>query len=714
MHGSHVLVELVVILGAAGLTTILFSLLHLPVALGYILAGLVIGPHVTIVPVVADPGLVHTLSELGVILLMFSIGLEFSIRSIARAGVATAATALFEVALMVTLGYLMGRLLGWTQTEALFAGAAVGISSTMLVARAFEELSIGSDLKSIVYSVLVFEDLIAIVLLAILTGVAQGRGLSSTELAMTLGKLTGFLVAMMVLGLLVVPRVVRLVAERGRPETLLVSSLAICFGMSGLAEYAGFSVALGAFLAGVLVAESGKAAEVEALIHPFRDVFAAVFFVSVGMTIDPGQVAAHPIPVVALTLLVIVGKTLGVSIGGFLAGQGVYRSVRAGLTLTQVGEFSFILVTVGVKAKVVGEHLFPVLVAASCFTAFTTPWMIRSSDRTARWLDHHLPKPLTTLVTLYEGWIASLSKAKTAQASGTQSLGRRLRRPLAVLLADAVGFVAVVISIPTFKTRLARIVSDAAQLDERLSEIIVVGGAAALAALFLLGVIRRVLSLALLLAREVIPSRPSGELDMGAAPRRALRWTLSLGLALLIGVPIAAITQPFVPGGPAVIGAFAAFIILAARRAIRDLDGHVRAGSALIVEVLARQAAAGADQPPSDPEPTEMLHQASALLPGITELTPVTLTPTCRATGKTLANLDLRARTGATVLALRRDGVATAQPSPHEPLRVGDVLALTGSAESVAAALIELTSSEEPLRDGTPARHVAAQPPPHP
>lgn len=701
MHGSHVLVELVVILGVAALTTILFSVLRLPVALGYILAGLAIGPHVPI-PIVASPALVATLSELGVILLMFSIGLEFSIRSIARAGLATAATALFEVALMVSLGYLVARLLGWSQTESLFAGAAVGISSTMLVARAFEELGIGSDLRSVVYSILVFEDLIAIVLLAVLTGVASGRGLSSMELVVTLGQLAGFLVAMMALGLLVVPRLVRMIAERGRPETLLISSLAICFGMAAIAELSGFSVALGAFLAGVLVAESGKSHQVEELIHPFRDVFAAIFFVSVGMTIDPSQVAAHPVPVVVLALLVIVGKTLGVSIGGFLAGQGVYRSVRAGLTLTQVGEFSFILIGVGVNAGVVGAHLLPVVVAASCFTAFTTPWMIRSSDRMARWLDHHLPKPLATLVTLYEGWIARLGA--DAATPGVPSLRRRVRRTVVILLADAVMFTVVVIGIPTFGPRLALQLATAAQLEEKLAAVIVVGSAAALAGLFLLGVIRRVLGLALMLSREVIPAKPEGEMDLGAAPRRALRITLSLGIALLLGVPIAAVTQPFVPGSPAVIIALAAFIALAARRAIRDLDGHVRAGSALIVEVLARQAGAGVDAPASDPEPSSTLHQASSMLPGITELTPITLTESCRATGKTLADLDLRARTGATVLALRRDGVATAQPSPHEALRVGDVLALTGSAEAVAAATIELTSSQEPVRDG---RHPA-------
>ncbi len=694
MHGSHIIVELVVILGVAAATTILFSILRLPVALGYILAGLAIGPHVPI-PVVANASLVAVLSELGVILLMFSIGLEFSIRSIARAGVATAATALFEVALMVSLGYLAGRLLGWGQTESLFTGAAVGISSTMLVARAFEELKVGSDLRSIVYSVLVFEDLIAIVLLAVLTGVASGRGLSSLELVITLGKLAGFLVGMMVAGLLVVPRMVRLIAERGRPETLLISALAICFGMAALAEQSGFSVALGAFLAGVLVAESGKAHDVEGLIHPFRDAFAAVFFVSVGMTIDPGQVVAHPLPVLVLSALVIAGKTLGVSIGGFLAGQGVYRSVRAGLTLTQVGEFSFILISVGASAGVVGKQLFPVVVAVSCLTAFTTPWMIQASDKTARWLDHHLPKPLATLVTLYEGWIARLSAP--SQAPGQRSLARRVRRPVIILLADALAFVCVVIGIPTFGPWLATSLGAALQLDDFYAGALVVIGAGALAGLFLLGVIRRVLSLALTLSREVIPAKPEGELDLGAAPRRAMRVTLSLGLALLIGVPMVAVTQPFVPGSPAVIVALIAFIALAARRAIRDLEGHVRAGSALIVEVLARQAGADHGAAASDPEPQEMLHQASSMLPGITELTPVTLHADSHATGRTLASLDLRAKTGATVLALRRDGVATAQPSPHEPLRAGDVLALTGSAEAVAAAQLELTGLPSPL-----------------
>lgn len=686
MHGSRILIELVIILGTAAGTTVLFSVLRLPVALGYILAGLAIGPHVP-VPIVANHELVAVLSELGVILLMFSIGLEFSIRSIARAGGGAAATVLFEVALMIALGYLVASLFSFTSVEALFIGVGLAIASTMLVVRSFDELGTGGEVRRTVYPLLVFEDLLSIVLLAVMAAVASGRGLSTLALLSTLGQLAGFLLAMLGVGLLVVPRAMRLIATRGRPETLLITSLALCFAMAALAERAGFSVALGALLAGLLIAESGKAHAVEGLIHPFRDAFAAVFFVSVGMSIDPAQMVRHPAPTLALAAMVLVGKSLGVAVGGFLAGQGIYRSVRAGLTLTPVGEFAFILAAVGVRAGAVGASVLPVLVAVSCLTAFSAPWIVRRSDTIARWIDHHLPKPLTTLVSLYEGWIARLG------AGGGDSLLRRLRRPVLVLVADAAALVAVGVGAPTLGPAAAAHLGRALHLDERVAALVVLGLAAALAGLFLVAVTRQVLRLAQTLAREVIPVRAEGELDLGSAPRQALRWTLSLGLALLVGVPIAAITQPFVPGGPAVLVAVAGAIGVAAWRAIRTLDGHVRAGSALIVEVLARQTTSGAEE-----APTQLaLEEAAQLLPGITELSSVELPPHSRAAGRSLAELDLRARTGATVLAIRRGGQATAQPSPHRALEAGDVLALTGSAEAVAQAIAELTAPAQEL-----------------
>src|SRR5687767_14852485 len=277
---EHVLIELVVVLGTAAIVTILFQALRLPVVLGYVLAGLLIGPHVP-VPLVANPGLVHVLSLLGVILLMFTIGLELPLTTIARVGVPAAMTALFEVGLVIAIGTLVATVVGFSGSTAVFVGACLGISSTMLVAKAFEELKWKGGFTEVVFAVLVFEDLIAILLLAIVAGVASGSGLDAPELAKMLAKLAGFLVLMLVGGLLIVPRAIRWIASRARTETLAISALAVCFGMSALAAYANYSVALGAFVAGVLIAESGRGHDVFELVKPFRDVFAMVFFVSV-------------------------------------------------------------------------------------------------------------------------------------------------------------------------------------------------------------------------------------------------------------------------------------------------------------------------------------------------------------------------------------------------------------------------------------------------
>ncbi|MEZ4454083.1 MAG: cation:proton antiporter [Nannocystaceae bacterium] len=345
----HFLDDLMIILGVSAIFTVVFQKLRQPLVLGYILAGLAVGEHTPGVRV-HDEALVHALSELGVILLMFSIGIEFSIRKIARIGLTAGLTALLEVGLMISLGYLVGQLFGWTDLESLFAGACLGISSTMLVAKAFEEKKLKGGFTEVVFAVLVFEDMIAILLLAILTAVASGNGMSPYDFAITVGKLLGFLGVLLVGGLLIVPRLLRLVAALGQPETLLVASVSVCFAMAVLAEKAGYSVALGAFLGGLLISESGHGHKVEHELRPLRDVFAAIFFVSVGMTIDPRLVAENWLPVVVLTAVVLAGKTAGVSLGSFLTGSSLRTSVRSRMSLAQIGEFSFIIATLGMTA----------------------------------------------------------------------------------------------------------------------------------------------------------------------------------------------------------------------------------------------------------------------------------------------------------------------------------------------------------------------------
>ncbi|HEU0036643.1 MAG TPA: cation:proton antiporter [Kofleriaceae bacterium] len=659
MSGSHVLVELVIVLGTAALVTVVFQTLRLPVVLGYVLAGLLIGPHVP-VPLVANAELVHVLSELGVILLMFTIGLELRLSTIARIGLPAALTAIFEVGLVIAIGTLVARLVGFSAGSAVFAGACLGISSTMLVAKAFEELGWKGGFTEIVFAILVFEDLIAILLLAILAGVASGAGLDAKSLVLLIAKLAGFLALMLVGGLLVVPRLIRLIATRARTETLLIAALAICFGMSALAASAGYSVALGAFVAGILIAESGKHHEVFDLVKPFRDVFAMVFFVSVGMTIEPAELVVEWHRIALFTVVVLVGKPLGVSIAVFLAGHGVRPAVRAGLSLAQIGELSFVIA--GVVPATGNADLLAIAVGIACATTLTSPILIRNSEPISAWVAARLPKRIATFVSFYDSWFVRLRQRERRG-------WRRYRRPIAVLLVDAAVIIAVAISAAT----LGPDVLERAGIDGGVAIALLVGSAALIMLPFAISLIRGVSVIARRLAAEVIPLQPDAGVDLGRAPRRALVVTFELAMALAITIPIVAAIQPFVPGSPIIVLVVVLVLLAILRRTIADFEGHVRAGSELLLELL------------QQPEPPPIA-QVDALLPGFSGLASVKLDDRSPVLGRSLAELDLRARTGATVLAIARGDHGLATPSPTEPLRAGDVLALTGSDEAIAAA----------------------------
>ena len=670
MTGSRVLVELVVVLGTAAVVTVVFQALRLPVVLGYVLAGLLIGPHVP-VPLVASASLVHLLSELGVILLMFTIGTELQLSTLVRVGLPAALTALFEVALAIALGTLVATALGYPPIQAFFAGACMGISSTMLVAKAFEERGWKGGFTDIVFAVLVFEDVIAILLLAILTGVSSGSGLDGPELLLLIGRLAGFLVLLLAGGLLIVPRAVRWIAARSRSETLMIIALAVCFGASALADHAGYSVALGAFIAGLLIAESGRGHDVFELVRPFRDVFAMVFFVSVGMSIDPAGLVSELPAILLFTLTVLVSKPIGISLGLFLGGHGVRPAVRAGLSLAQIGELAFVIAGVGVTSGAVPSSLLAIAVGVSCLTTLTSGISIARSDEIAGWVAGRLPARLGLFVSFYEAWLGRL------RARDHATPWRRLRRPILVLVVDTGVVITIVIAAATLAPRFALEVG----LTGTPARVAIVALAAAVATPFLVSLVRRIVVISRLLALEIIPASDA-TLDLGRAPRRAMLAVFELGLGLLVVVPVVAATQPFVPGGPIVIGVVVLGLVLVARRSLRDFDGHVRAGSELILELLSR---------PREAQ-RAALGEVEHVLPGFGGLASITLTSTSPAVGRSLADLDLRAQTGATVLAIARGGGGMASPSPTEPLRVGDALALAGSAEAISAArdLLEL------------------------
>jgi monovalent cation:H+ antiporter-2, CPA2 family len=433
----------------------------------------------------------------------------------------------------------------------------------------------------------------------------------------------------------------------------------------------------------MLIAESGKGREVDVLIRPFRDIFAAIFFISIGMTIAPVEIAAHWPAAVFVAVLLVTGKTLGLSLSAFLTGNGLRRAVQSGLSLSQIGEFAFIVVAVGISTGVVRGFLLPVVVGASCITAITGSWQIRASGRFASWIDSHLPKPMQTFVSFYESWIVRLHS--TAQP---HSIWRVLRRPLALLVVDTVAVAAIVIAASATHDQIVDKLVDSIGVDPRLAFAIVIGVATAASALFAIGIARGAVRLAWVLAAVIIPGRAGSDgdvkVDLGHAPRRALVMTLELAIVLTLGLPLAVIVQPLVPGGGVIVIGVIVVLALATRRSITDFDRHVHAGSSLIVEVLSRQG--------SDHEPPQ-LAEVSAMLPGFGDLSTIVLAIDARAVGKTLSELDLRANTGASVLAITREGGGTANPSPTEPLCAGDVLAMAGSAEAIAAARELLTAA---------------------
>ncbi|MGH7689982.1 MAG: cation:proton antiporter, partial [Gemmatimonadaceae bacterium] len=396
MHAAPLFLQsLALVFCVAAVTTVLFQRLGQPVVFGYLLAGMILGPHVP-VPVAVDSSTAQTLSELGVILLMFSLGLEFRLRRVIQMGVTSGLAALAETSIMLALGYLLAESLGWTPMEAIFAGAVVAFSSTTIVAKAFAGRGMSPALTNSVFGILIIEDLIAIFLLAVLSAVATGSGVTARGLGMTGIRLVTFLAALIGVGLLIVPRLMRMVVRVGRPETTLVTSIGICFGAALLALAFGYSVALGAFIAGTLVAESGEGPGIQRLIEPVRDMFVAIFFVSVGMLIDPHTIVVHWGAVLAFTLLIIGGKVLAVSIGAFLAGRPLRSAVQTGMSLAQIGEFSFIIAGVGLAAGTTRPFLFSIAVIVSAITTYTTPLLIGVAQPVALWIDRRLPRPLQT------------------------------------------------------------------------------------------------------------------------------------------------------------------------------------------------------------------------------------------------------------------------------------------------------------------------------
>jgi monovalent cation:H+ antiporter-2, CPA2 family len=410
-HLPVLIQDLAYLLGIAGITTLLFKWLRQPVVLGYILAGLLVGPYFSLLPTVADRHGVEIWAKIGVIFLLFSLGLEFSFKKLIKVGGMAGVTGIFEIACMMGLGYLTGRLMGWPVMDCIFLGGIIAISSTTIIIRAFDELGVKSQkFAGVVMGVLIVEDLVAVLLMVLLSTLAVSRQFEGVEMLQSVLKLLFFLILWFISGIFLVPTLLKWTRKLLNDETMLVISIGLCLLMVVLATYAGLSAELGAFIMGSILAETTQAERIEKLVGSVKYLFGAVFFVSVGMLIDPVTLLNYIIPVIIITLVVIFGKTLNVTLGALISGQPLRQSVQAAMSMSQIGEFSFIIASLGLSLGVTGSYLYPIAVGVSVITTFSTPYMIRLSGPFHRVLEKRLPLKWRMAINQYS------SGAQTIQA----------------------------------------------------------------------------------------------------------------------------------------------------------------------------------------------------------------------------------------------------------------------------------------------------------
>ena len=391
-HLATLINDLALILICAGVMTLLFKKLKQPLVLGYVVAGFLASPHMPYTPSVMDTANIQTWADIGVIFLLFALGLEFSFKKIVKVGGAAIIAACTIIFCMILLGITVGTGFGWQRMDSIFLGGMIAMSSTTIIYKAFDDLGMRKkQFTGLVLSVLILEDILAIVLMVMLSTMAVRHNFEGSEMLESIGKLLFFLILWFVVGIYLIPELLKRCRKLMSEETLLIVSLGLCFGMVVMAARTGFSAAFGAFIMGSILAETVEAESIERLVKPVKDLFGAVFFVSVGMMVDPAMIVEYALPIIVITLAVIFGQSLFGTLGVLLAGQPLKTAMQCGFSLTQIGEFAFITASLGVSLHVTSDFLYPIVVAVSVITTFLTPYMIRFAEPASNFVDTHLP-----------------------------------------------------------------------------------------------------------------------------------------------------------------------------------------------------------------------------------------------------------------------------------------------------------------------------------
>lgn len=399
---SPLIIDLALILMCAGLTTLIFKRLKQPLVLGYIVAGFIASPHMPYTPSVQDTNDIKLWADIGVIFLLFALGLEFSFKKLMKVGGTAIIAACSVILVMIVLGVLVGMSFGWDRMDCIYLGGMLAMSSTTIIYKAFDDMGLRQQrFAGLVLSVLILEDILAIVLMVMLSTLAVSQNFEGMEMVQSVVKLVFFLVLWFVVGIYIIPTFLKRVRKWMSAETLLVVAVGMCFLMVVLAAEAGFSAAFGAFMMGSILAETVEAESIEKLVAPVKDLFGAIFFVSVGMMVDPAMIVEYKIPIIVITLTILLGQSILGSGSFVFAGQPLKVAMQCGFSLTQIGEFAFIIASLGVSLNVTSDFLYPIVVAVSVITTFTTPYMIRLSVPAYNWASKRIPSKWMGLLEHY-------------------------------------------------------------------------------------------------------------------------------------------------------------------------------------------------------------------------------------------------------------------------------------------------------------------------
>lgn len=664
-HLPPMIIDLAVILAAAAISTLIFSKLRQPVVLGYLVAGFVVGPHFTLLPTVVDKQGVALWAEIGVIFLLFGLGLEFSFKKLAKVGKSAFIAAIFEIITMSGLGYLFGRALGWTTMDSIYLGAILSMSSTTIIIRAFDEAGLkGKVFASLVFGILIVEDLMAILLMVVLSAISVPGSFSGSNLAFLSGRLVFFLLLWFSVGIYVLPSLLKRVRKLLSNEIMLIVSIALCFMMVVLATKANFSAALGAFIMGSILAETAEGERIEHLMSSVKDLFAAIFFVSVGMMIDPKILQKHFGIIVLITGLTVIGKLLGSGFGAVLSGRSLRQSTQAGMSLAQIGEFSFIIASLGVSLKVVSDFLYPIVIAVSAVTTFTTPYMIKNSDRLYGWIEARLPQKLLDRLGQYE---------KAMNSSGRENLLSLLWKTYGMLLLlNSVVVLAIVLgSVELALPLLLETFGDSPAVRFGACLLTIIAASPFLYAVVLKvpkkvpsEEVQTLLRLRRLQPGVVIVRAILGLILMEVALTR-FATTKLLPLALLVAMPV---------------------LIYVFRKHIGRLYGKVE--GQFLKNLNAKERAA-----------MESLATLPQLAPWSASLAQLIVSPDSGVAGLTLEECKFRSSTGATIAMIDRGRRRIFAPARSERILPGDELFLVGTEEQLQAAqkLLEPEPVNAPL-----------------